>query len=278
MFFVERFPDVVSLADAERKEVLSLWSGLGYNRRAVLLHKTARILVDECGASVPAMREQLLSLPGVGDYTSGAVLAFAYNHPVVIIETNIRTVVFHHYLGREGVEDAEVYFFVERMLRHALDLKIPPRTFYSAIMDYGSYLKSIGIRVNPLSQHYIKQGKFDGSVRQARGALLRAFITAEKGVSKNQMHYLGIRRVEEGLTDLVSDGLVERKGEVLLSHLTFDQLRLRRENNRHNNWSFFCFCIKIALNLSGQISLYNIKINHFSFAKVLFNRSACYHS
>ena len=212
-FFIDRFPDVVSLAEADRKDVLLLWSGLGYNRRAIALHEAASVLVDEYGGSVPENREMLLGLPGVGEYTSGAVLVFAYNEPIVIIETNIRTVIFHHYLGRGGVVDAELFFFVEKMLQHASVLGASPKVFYSAMMDYGSHLKSIGIHTNPLSKHYTKQKRFEGSVRQARGELLRFFIAAEKGVSKERLNDIGVSRVEEGLVGLVSDGLIERRGK-----------------------------------------------------------------
>ena len=211
--FLRAFPCVTSLASAERRDVLALWSGLGYNRRAVALHDAAKMLVAVYGGSVPMVMEDLLMLPGVGVYTAGAVLAFAYDQPAVIVETNIRTVVFQHCVrGKDVVNDAVIRFFVGELLYCAINVGISSRIFYSAMMDYGSHLKSVGIRVNSRSQHYVKQGKFDGSVRQARGALLRFFVDAEKGVSRDKLGSLSIRKVEEGLSGLVADGLVERRG------------------------------------------------------------------
>ena len=212
--FIKKFPDIKSLADAERKDVLLLWSGLGYNRRAVALHESAKILRDVYNACVPNNRECLLALPGVGDYTSGAVLAFAYNEPVVIVETNIRTVVFHHCLRDESdVEDSVILLFVEKILSRSLDLGVLSSVLYSALMDYGSHLKLSGVQVNSASRHYTKQKKFEGSVRQARGALLRVFIDSNKGVSQGQLDHLTINRVQDGLAGLVADGFVEKRGK-----------------------------------------------------------------
>ena len=213
--FLKKFPDVTSLASALRKEVLALWSGLGYNRRAVALHNAASMIVAEYGGRVPETTEELLTLPGVGGYTAAAIRAFAYDQPVVVIETNIRTVVFHHCVRnkRQVVGDEVIRFFVEQLLRDVVARKVAPRTFYSAMMDYGAYLKSQGVRTNERSKHYTKQSKFDGSVRQARGALLRHFVAAEKGVSEKQLHTLDATRVNEGLAGLLADGVVEKRGK-----------------------------------------------------------------
>lgn len=209
--FLKQFPNVDSLARARRRDVLALWSGLGYNRRAVALHNAAKMLTD---GIVPQTKEDLLTLPGVGEYTAGAVLAFAYDEPVVIIETNIRTVIFHHCVqGRKEIADDAVYSFVEKMLRCAIERGISPRVFYSAMMDYGSYLKLSGVRMNSRSRHYVKQKKFDGSVRQARGTLLRFFVVADEGVSGENLQYLEVQRIKEGLAGLVADGLVEKRGK-----------------------------------------------------------------
>ena len=212
--FLKKFPKVTSLACATRKEVLTLWSGLGYNRRAIALHNAAKNLVTVYDGAVPKTKEALLTLPGVGEYTAGAVLAFAYNKPVIVVETNIRTVVLHHCARKKkGVKDEAISLFTEQLLQSALNRGSTPRIFYSAMMDYGTHLKSQGVRTNARSKHYTKQGKFDGSVRQARGALLRLLIAAEKGVSKKQLQGLKVHRINEGLAGLLTEGLVEKKGK-----------------------------------------------------------------
>ena len=212
--FLKKFPKIKTLASSSRKEVLTLWSGLGYNRRAVALHDAAKILIAEHDSTVPKEKKALLTLPGVGEYTAGAVLAFAYNKPVIIIETNIRTVLLHHCVQKKKeVTDETIGMFVEQLLQDALKRRVKPRIFYSAMMDYGAHLKSQGVRTNARSKHYIKQSKFDGSIRQARGALLRLFISAEKGISKKQLQTLQVKRMNEGLAGLLTERLVEKRGK-----------------------------------------------------------------
>jgi A/G-specific adenine glycosylase len=91
--WLEQFPTVEALADAPTAEVITAWSGLGYNRRAVYLQKTARAVVEDHGGVFPSTREVLLSLPGVGPYTAGAIAAFAFEQDVAFMDTNIRRVV-----------------------------------------------------------------------------------------------------------------------------------------------------------------------------------------
>ena len=212
--FLQKFPSVASLSRAMRKEVLALWSGLGYNRRAVALHNAAKMIINVYDGDIPQTKEDLLTLPGVGEYTAGAILAFAYNKPVIVIETNIRTVVLHHCVRKKKkVGDDVIGFFVKQLLQNAIKRKVAPRDFYSAMMDYGTHLKAQGVRTNPRSKHYTKQSKFDGSIRQARGVLLRHFIAIEKGVTEKQLHNLNTNRINEGLTGLLAEGVIEKRGK-----------------------------------------------------------------
>ena len=212
--FIKTFPSVTALANALRKEVLALWSGLGYNRRAIALHNTAKEVVTSHNSIVPTTEEALLTLPGIGPYTAGAVLAFAYDKPVIIIETNIRTVVLHHCARKKkAVSDKTISHFVEQLLQDALNRKTTPRTFYSAMMDYGTHLKARGVRTNPRSKHYTKQAPFTGSIRQARGALLRHFINAQKGTSKKQLQALPAQHINKALTALLTEGIIKKRGK-----------------------------------------------------------------
>ena len=212
--FIKKFPDVTTLASASQREVLALWSGLGYNRRVIALRNAANEIVSTHDSVVPETKEALLTLPGIGEYTANAILAFAYNKSVIVIETNIRTVVLHHCVRKKRkVGDDTIGFFVEQLLQNAQDNNITPCAFYSAMMDYGAYLKSQGVRTNARSKHYTKQSVFDGSTRQARGTLLRHFINTKKGTSKKQLHNLNTNRIEEGLTGLLTEGLIEKRGK-----------------------------------------------------------------
>lgn len=180
--FIRTFPNPKSLAAAPLSRVLTLWQGLGYNRRAKFLHDAAKAIA---ASNFPKTAEGLEALPGVGHYTARAVAAFAYNAPEVFVETNIRTVFIHHmFAHKKKVADTELLPLVEQALKRS---RMQPRDFYAALMDYGSYLKRSGVRLNTRSKHYAKQTKFEGSARQKRAAKLRALLakgTSEKAIEK----------------------------------------------------------------------------------------------
>lgn len=205
--FTQKFPDFQSLASAPLQDVLSLWQGLGYNRRALALRKTAEIVVAEHGGVLPASVEQLRKLPGIGHATASSIAAFAFNIPTVFIETNIRRVFIHHFFhDRADVHDAEIMPLVEK----TLDRK-HPREWYYALMDYGTALKKELPNPNRRSRHYTKQPRFEGSARQKRGAILR-FILAHPGSSLAGIaHHLSLSPAEIlPLTEqLVTEGFLQ---------------------------------------------------------------------
>ncbi len=174
--FIKKFPTAEALAHAPLSEVLLVWSGLGYNRRAKMLQSAARVITQEHGGIFPKRAVDLEALPGIGHYTARAVAIFAFNKPEVCIETNIRTVFTHFYFPKKKiVSDKEIFPYIERDLQQS---KLHPRDFYAALMDYGSFLKKSGVRLNSKSKHYAKQSKFEGSTRQMRAAKLRALLEA----------------------------------------------------------------------------------------------------
>jgi A/G-specific adenine glycosylase len=87
--FLDRFPDPAACAAAPVADVLRLWAGLGYNRRGLSLHRCAVAVVERHGGAVPADLPALLALPGIGPYTARAVLAFAFERPVGVVDTNV---------------------------------------------------------------------------------------------------------------------------------------------------------------------------------------------
>ena len=91
--FLERFPTVKALADAQEPEVLALWSGLGYYRRARMLHRAARFVMEQCGGELPGTAERLRELPGIGPYTAAAIASIAYGEPVAVVDGNVERVV-----------------------------------------------------------------------------------------------------------------------------------------------------------------------------------------
>lgn len=173
--FIEKFPDFASLAAAPQAELLAAWQGMGYNRRALNLQKLAVRVQEEFGGILPEDPKTLATLPGIGPATSCSIAAFAFNRPVVFIETNIRRVFIHNFFSDTAVvDDRDLFPLVEACL-------LPGRTreWYWALMDLGTALKTSVPNPNRRSRQYVKQSAFDGSDRQIRGALLRLLLNGD---------------------------------------------------------------------------------------------------
>lgn len=168
--FIEAFPNVHALDSASLSAVLDVWQGLGYNRRALQMKKAARTIIETFDGRIPSSVDDLATLSGVGRATAAAICAYAFDMPVVYIETNIRTVFIHHFFpGRNDVSDSEILPLVEETLDTS-----SPRRWYSALMDYGVMLKSLHANPGRRSAHHTTQSRFEGSDRQIRGGILRA--------------------------------------------------------------------------------------------------------
>jgi len=203
--FLAEFPTVHNLAQAELGDVLRAWQGLGYNRRAKYLWQAAQI-VDNL-KHFPETVPELVKLPGVGVNTAGAIVAYAYNSPVVFIETNVRTVYIHHFFAdRMGVADKEIIDLAAQTLNHE-----HPREFYWALMDYGSHLKTTIGNANKASKHYVKQSRFVGSRRQVRGQIIKLLGSVPQTLPVLQQ-VIQDERLPEVLSELVSEGLVRQNG------------------------------------------------------------------
>ncbi len=214
--FLKTFPTVKQLADAPLQQVLLQWSGLGYNRRAKFLHQMAQTIVYDLDNHCPQTFTELLKLPGVGHYTAGAISAFAYNQPIAIIETNIRTVYLHHFhdllhpgpMGAGVKDDKELLPLIEE----TLDRK-NPREWYWALMDYGSYLKSTGVKIHRTSAQYKKQTSFKGSLREVRGGIIKILTKEPATIKKLEKHLLfETDRIEQALQQLLQEELVVKRG------------------------------------------------------------------
>jgi A/G-specific adenine glycosylase len=217
--WLKAFPTFQDLAQAPLQKVLRLWQGLGYNSRALRLKKAAEIIVAKYNGKLPADYEQILDLPGIGPYTAGALMAFAFNKPFPIVETNIRTVYIHFFFGsptpfarlaealakrakaRARREQSDGGFpknhgqphppqkamaspgihdqDILKLVEKTID-KQNPREWFYALMDYGVMLKKTIGNINIRSKHYSKQSAFIGSNRQVRAAILRAITISPK--------------------------------------------------------------------------------------------------
>lgn len=202
----EIFPTLESLAKANLAEVLSQWLGLGYNRRARFLHESAKLIVNDFAGIVPSDPDILDSLPGIGPYTARAISTFAYDLPHAFIETNIRAVyIFFFFPHTPLVDDKEILSLIEQTV-YIED----PRTWYYALMDYGSILKKKIKNPNRNSKHYTKQSKFEGSLRQARGSIIRHLGTHGKSSLEHiaALEDLPLDRITEAAKALQDEGMV----------------------------------------------------------------------
>jgi A/G-specific adenine glycosylase len=209
--FLRRFPTLESLVRAPLRDVLGVWQGLGYNRRALALKRLATIIVSDYGGRIPPHIDVLQALPGVGAATAGAVCAFAFNKPAVFVETNIRSVFIHHFFhDRDGVKDNEILPLVAQ----TLDAKRTRRWYY-ALMDYGVALKERHSNPSRRSAHYTIQSPFEGSLRQVRGMILRALVK-DPGMTESVLVKelnRDVDQVGKSLQQLCKEGFVFKKGK-----------------------------------------------------------------
>jgi len=219
--FLERFPDPATCAEAPLADVLLLWQGLGYPRRARNLHATARAAVEQHGGRLPDELDPLLALPGIGPYTARAVVAFAFERDVAVVDTNIARI-----LARVAGER-----LTAKRAQSIADESVPMGegwTWNQVVMDLGATtcrpapacgncplaptcawhraghpepdpsVGSAGVST--------KQARFEGSDRQARGRVLKALGSGSRPATDFE------RRI---IASLLDDGLIEEVDGVL---------------------------------------------------------------
>lgn len=218
--FIKKFPTVSKLATAPLGDVLRLWSGLGYNRRAKFLHQCAKQVVSEYGGKFPDTYEELVTLSGVGRSTAGALLAFAFGADTPMIDTNIRRILIRvFFLGRKLPTDSELYDFAVSIIP-----KGKGREWNYAMLDLGATLCSarnhkeecplMKLHGNVGDFVYKKpQKKFADSGRFYRGKLVKYLSTNDSisfaGAKKLLIPYTG--EVSNLLESLVKEGLISKK-------------------------------------------------------------------
>ena len=198
--FLNVFPTVNQLAKAPLADVLRVWSGLGYNRRAKYLHDAAKQLASKEFWTY----ESLIAQKGIGHNTAAAIRVYAYNEPHVFIETNVRSVFLHHFFqDKNDVSDKEILPLLEQALSSQ-----NPRKFYWALMDYGTYLKQIQ-NPNVRSRSYVRQARFNGSLRQVRGAVIRELTSGHLDTTEltKRIHDQRLPMVLKVLTE---EGLIQK--------------------------------------------------------------------
>src|ERR1700722_2852617 len=153
--FLRRFPTILALALAPESEVLATWSGLGYYRRARIMHKTAQFLIRERGGVLPSTAAELRTLPGIGEYTSAAIASIAFGESIAVVDGNVERVLLR-LTGRPGVKTAAARAFVQRKA----SVLVPKRRIgekVNASGDHNQAMMELGATIclprNPLCLH-----------------------------------------------------------------------------------------------------------------------------
>ncbi|MGE4284809.1 MAG: A/G-specific adenine glycosylase [Clostridia bacterium] len=144
--FIERFPHIKNLADAEEQEVLKLWQGLGYYSRARNLHKGAKMIQDQYQGVFPSTMEEIRKVPGIGHYTAGAVLSIAFNQPYPAVDGNVLRVFSRVIDIHEDVMQASTVKLIQQKVKEVIP-QDRASDFTEALMELGAL---ICIPINPL--------------------------------------------------------------------------------------------------------------------------------
>jgi A/G-specific adenine glycosylase len=252
--FLDRFPTAVACAAAPVGDVVRSWSGLGYNRRAVNLHRCARAVTADHDGRLPDRLDDLLALPGIGPYTARAVLAFAFERPVGVVDTNVGRVLAR-WEGRP-LRAAEAQSLADQLVGRTLGLPVvdggrapddhsgapvPSWLWNQAVMELGGTVcrrRTPDCRTCPVRRWCgwaavgltppdpadgsagvgSGQPRFEGSDRQGRGRLIDALCRGPVAVADTPavMGWPGDRaRADRVVVGLLADGLVERDGDAL---------------------------------------------------------------
>jgi A/G-specific adenine glycosylase len=153
--FMEKYPSLETLAEAEEEEVLKDWEGLGYYSRARNLHSAVREVVETYGGEIPNTKEDLSKLKGVGPYTQGAILSIAFNEPEPAVDGNVMRVFSRLFLINDDIGRAKTKRLFEDVVKEVISEE-DPSSFNQAIMDLGATIctpKSPACLICPVQEH-----------------------------------------------------------------------------------------------------------------------------
>ncbi len=205
--WIKTFPTIQELAEAPLEKVLKAWNGLGFNSRGKRLHDAAKIIQKQHKEKIPQTPEELETLPGIGPYTSRAILIFANNKDLATVDTNIRRIFIHEFKLDEKISDKELKAIAEKVLP-----KGRSRDWHNALMDYGTTIltaRKSGIKSKG------KQSKFKGSRREIRARILK-HILDKKTITKKQAEKFfpeTTHKIDEILEELMKEELITKTKE-----------------------------------------------------------------
>ncbi|MFA6553727.1 MAG: Fe-S cluster assembly protein HesB [Patescibacteria group bacterium] len=170
--WIKRWSNWKLLSLANNKKLLQMWSGLGYNRRAIHLGRMAQMIAMHYNGKLPNDVEELKKFSGIGPYTARAILIFAFNAPLITIDTNIRRAILHEFNLPANLPQKEL----EKVAWQLLPKK-KSRDWHNALMDYSRLQLPAQLHHVPAQS---RQSKFHGSIRQIRGEIIRQLLINKK--------------------------------------------------------------------------------------------------
>lgn len=222
--FLYKWPTLQDLAKAKLSDVVVAWQGLGYNRRARFLHEMAKVIVEKQGGSFPKKESELRALPGIGEYTSRAILTFAYGKDVGVIDTNVRRIFARVFVGVEASIASKDVKSAQSLV--ALVNKTVPKgkgdPWNQALMDFGA---TICVSSSPKCKECPVKDICVANVHaQKQGKTYSEFLSAQKktiGKKKTELPFHKTNRYFRGrIVDFLRSGT---------SHM--EDLRLHVEKN-----------------------------------------------
>ncbi|MBI4032834.1 A/G-specific adenine glycosylase [Candidatus Berkelbacteria bacterium] len=209
--FLTQFPTVNDLAAASTADVIRAWKGLGYNRRALNLQRAARVVVEHGGTWLSTV-EWLRSLPGVGRYTAGAIMNFAFGIDTPAVDTNVRQFIDHFIPSRRSRSENEYYGLAGQLIPNGT-----ARIWLHAVMDYTSLVLR---PATPRKRSATPAEPFVGSNRYLRGRTLDQLRNAPQTLAELFTHVaapLGVDRTryEQLLAALEREGFIHQHGRTL---------------------------------------------------------------
>lgn len=226
--WMKRWPTAAHLAKATPAEVITAWGRLGYPRRALRLHECAKVITHELKGKIPTTEVELRKLPGVGEYTAAAMIAFAFSGRSLVLDINIRRLFIRLFDGEQSPAASATK--EEKVRYEELIPKKDPHIWAAATMELGALVctsQSPKCAICPVSDKCLwrsldypksdvvkRRQSWHGTDRQCRGAVVQA-LRENEVLTKSQIEQLWDvpSQLEKALLTLLDDGLIEARGK-----------------------------------------------------------------
>lgn len=199
--FIKKYPKIQDLARASKSEILKSWQGLGYNNRVIRLQESSKKILQNYHGKYPQDQKELQKLPGVGSYTSGAILSFAFNITSKVVDTNIRRILIHELQLDETISQKEL-----EEIAYYVTPQGKAREWNNALMDYGALeFTAKKSNIKPKS----KQSKFVGSTRWVRSQIIKQLLEQQEIDIKKLETRFHEYNIKEILDKMQKDQLIQ---------------------------------------------------------------------